>query len=1263
MKNSAVIARHSSDQKRRFLDALDFDYVKIDERTTEDLLLFTYGLSKLIHFYNLHNQTDGDWSDFLDDEVVILARIADTEPNKIEDRFKIYLNKISRFRKIEKKRYYVQKCTEEIYQIAFLINSWLNKFRDIEQFVNIQLEARDEILNSITKDLSAALQKLKSICDTSANSQVIDFNLWLDFSVFDSSWELDQAAAYTFLGDTPQEQTEVLCYDLQNIFQVFYETLIYIKNRAKYFLSRSFQNDTHYPEVALLLAFLKLYQIPQNNINEISARYLDFYYYKVLRQKLKNPTHDKAYLSFLVNDNALFAHIQKGDRFIGGEYENGDNIIYVAEEYLQVNKASVKKVYTIFLESRSVNIRGRSKKLISNILSTTIPTEELYPNKLKPEKKPYPCFGESQSNKSAHEKNMSDAPLGFAIASPGLFLSEGKREITLYLRFAEESFKKFNLQLRDLSVVTGDPIQEVFIKCFLEAFKIHLTGAAGWLEVDKYVVVQGENNSLTIRFDVESKEPAIVSFSNQIHSGGFDTDLPLLKIILNSNSYIYAYSLLESLELEEITIDTQVSEIKDLLLYSDIGALSPNNPFYPFGSVPGVGSYLVIGKNEIFQKSIKELEINIEWFNLPKNKNGFQGYYEAYDIGLDNTSFEAKISILDGGRWKPEKYNDQQTIKLFRTVSYGTNGLENSPSYTNDHTDNLSPGGTLSNFTTIVIDKEALVKIKLPPNYADISKNISYSNTSQRGFLKLELSAPDIAFGNVIYPSVLSEIVIENTQSGLLENVRRGFAKKEAKKLPSPPYVPQIKSISLNYEASTTISLTDRSIKQNKSDKRGQFYHIYPFGDKLVYPDNSQQITPLIPTLNYEGALLLGFDGLNLPQTVSILFELVNGQASSTEEKKPLIEWSYLVKDEWKTFSESKIIKDETSGFIKTGIISIELPHDLTKGNTILDGNLYWLRVSAVKNIEATSKIASLCTQVLTVTLHNLDEKGEHLKKPLPAFTIDRPLDNIPGIQTVTQPLESFQGQPAETIQQFYVRTSERLRHKQRAVTPWDFEHLVLEKFPTIRKATCLPNMTGNKLYAPGNILIVVTPFNKPDEEDNLEPKANSEILIQIKEYLREFTSPLVNIEVRNPNYEKVRIICAVKLAHGYNYGFFVQKLNDDINKYLIGDMIKTTKTFELGGKINSSDVLSFMRTLPYVDFITKFSMVQIAKDIFNRYILLDTAREKDAKSFLEATKPWSALIPARKHQITILNEKEEIKSSQSGITDLELGNNFIIDE
>ncbi len=54
------------------------------------------------------------------------------------------------------------------------------------------------------------------------------------------------------------------------------------------------------------------------------------------------------------------------------------------------------------------------------------------------------------------------------------------------------------------------------------------------------------------------------------------------------------------------------------------------------------------------------------------------------------------------------------------------------------------------------------------------------------------------------------------------------------------------------------------------------------------------------------------------------------------------------------------------------------------------------------------------------------------------------------------QPFQSFDGKHAEVGKEFYTRVSERLRHKGRAITAWDYEHLVLDRFPGIYKVKCI---------------------------------------------------------------------------------------------------------------------------------------------------------------------------------------------------------------
>jgi hypothetical protein len=123
---------------------------------------------------------------------------------------------------------------------------------------------------------------------------------------------------------------------------------------------------------------------------------------------------------------------------------------------------------------------------------------------------------------------------------------------------------------------------------------------------------------------------------------------------------------------------------------------------------------------------------------------------------------------------------------------------------------------------------------------------------------------------------------------------------------------------------------------------------------------------------------------------------------------------------------------------------------------------LYWLRTSTFTNSKAAGKMKSISTQVLTATLQYEEGQDEYLEKPLEAFKIEMAEENLSGIQAITQPLKSFNGIPTEKLNEFYVRVSERLKHKQRAITPWDYEHLVLEKSPQIYKfiklLVCLRN-------------------------------------------------------------------------------------------------------------------------------------------------------------------------------------------------------------
>lgn len=208
--NTMQNGRYSTSQDSRLFDGLDFDYVKLDERSLEDLLLFVANFSKLVNFYDKNNRVDGDWSDFLNDEIIVLATIKQVDPIRAENRFRKILDKANYFKRKEKKVQYLRLCFEEIHYLASLFEHWLMELKAVENFANIQVSIRDDIFNAISTKLAPALQKLKAYDFLAGHEDALDEKIDLDYSKFSFFWELDKEENYAlesiFAGNTLKEK-------------------------------------------------------------------------------------------------------------------------------------------------------------------------------------------------------------------------------------------------------------------------------------------------------------------------------------------------------------------------------------------------------------------------------------------------------------------------------------------------------------------------------------------------------------------------------------------------------------------------------------------------------------------------------------------------------------------------------------------------------------------------------------------------------------------------------------------------------------------------------------------------------------------------------------------------------------------------------------------------------------------------------------------------------------------------------------------------
>ena len=139
-----------------------------------------------------------------------------------------------------------------------------------------------------------------------------------------------------------------------------------------------------------------------------------------------------------------------------------------------------------------------------------------------------------------------------------------------------------------------------------------------------------------------------------------------------------------------------------------------------------------------------------------------------------------------------------------------------------------------------------------------------------------------------------------------------------------------------------------------------------------------------------------------------------------------------------------------------------------------------------------------------------------HLLTALGKGSISKLRNGLSAVKSVSQPYASFGGRAVESDDVFYTRVSERLRHKNRCITAWDYERIILEAFPNVHKVKCIPHADGVHWLVPGNVLIVVFPdLKNKNAMDPLQPKVDANTISRITAYIQDRTGKQVTVKVK----------------------------------------------------------------------------------------------------------------------------------------------------
>jgi hypothetical protein len=484
------------------------------------------------------------------------------------------------------------------------------------------------------------------------------------------------------------------------------------------------------------------------------------------------------------------------------------------------------------------------------------------------------------------------------------------------------------------------------------------------------------------------------------------------------------------------------------------------------------------------------------------------------------------------------------------------------------------------------IQIESLIPLNTPPGHHPLT------NTEKINYIKNIINKDiDVNFmpppnPNPRHYNTLNDAVSD--LQGLLSslNTKVDNLTNSGAVIPNEPYTPTISTIVLDYSAFASIEDID-------------LIHLHPY--QGTYKHEEIELKPaLLPTFCDEGTLFLGLKDLIPGENLNILFQMAEA-TSDSESDKEFVYWHYLESNIWKPLRTGfEVLDDGTKNLTSTGIIKFSLPANMSKDNTVMPKDLFWIKATIPKNSGSVSETTGILPQAVQV-IFTPDKVYDKLRLSKPLSEKISKLDEADAsVKSVTQPYDSFGGLVPEIEQQFYVRVSETLRHKGRAVQSFDYERLVLQAFPQLFKVKCINHSFALNAheyindfpYAGGYVLLAVIPdLNKLKAGNSYEPKVPVSMIEDINVFIRKRTSPFVRFRAMNPRYEKINFCLTIKLMKGKDENYFREKVKDDLRNFLapwaVGDYYKLT----FGQCVYRSDIIQLLETGSYVDFISDLRM------------------------------------------------------------------------
>ena len=750
--------------------------------------------------------------------------------------------------------------------------------------------------------------------------------------------------------------------------------------------------------------------------------------------------------------------------------------------------------------------------------------------------------------------------------------------------FAEDKELRTGWQIESPMLVLEEGRREVEIRFVLykaqtdggtkQGFTVEYATAEGWTNAKVKCELSG--NELAFSFTIERDGIAPTPCTQDLH--GIATAYPALRILTTNKDYP---TWADGLNFREVRITVEVNGIRNFTFLNELGEADTTQPFAPFGMQAERGAWFIFGNEETGMKPLKEVTLTGKWQKFPETRKDINDIYGGYNV--DASNFQVRTEYQKNKDWQK---GDKQP--LFRFDSGG----------------NMEGMNLLFTFST-----------NTPATRAD-STHYEYARDKD-GFFRVTLDSPDIGFGAAAYRERFAEVMIRNSRR----------KEKDMEALPKEPPVPLLADVEMAYKAEDTAKLstcTSASICLSR---------ITELPGQKPFPLDDEETQPLLRTFSGDRLLYFHFHDVKKEKVLRVYADMALPQERIPYDlpqpgQSARLSWEYMSGGKWEKIPPEAVTAEETAGLSRSGFIEIELSG--LKKEYADDNGQMWLRASVTGDTSACLALRGVWTNCIKATADGGDGSS------LPAGTIQGTVEEDGRIGSVTQPLPGFGGIPAETESRSASRQSIRLHNRHRAVTPKDYEELVMEHFPEIEKAQCFTQKADD-----GRTTTSLVVFSRAEDSRYFLSPAWK--LSEIRNVLEQHAPPFVRLQVVNPVYQKVAVTCkAVLQEHITDEAAVLRGLASLARNYLAPWLAK-------------EEIPAFRQCYSYKELHARLANHEAVM----RLALLEVdgrSLEKvdyDTEDIpIRGEHPWSIPVP---------DIEVELLSPSDGIGESEIGANFII--